>query len=93
MFMLRTAFWIVVVAFLIDGGSTTWTKDMPASAKESASHVVAAVGKARGFCDEHRTACDAAGQAFDFARREISAAAIFVGQTLSKDGKSSRKEG
>jgi hypothetical protein len=93
MFVLRAAFWIVLMAFLIDGGTSAWTTDVPASAKQSASHVVAAVGTFRGFCNDHQSACNVAGGAVDFARQEVAAAATYVGQALSKGGKVAHKEG
>lgn len=93
MFVLRTAFWIVLMAFLIDGGSLAWNNVVPPSAKQSAAHVVKAVGSLRGFCNQHGAVCDAAGGALDFARREAAAAATYVGEALSKDNHPAHKEG
>jgi hypothetical protein len=75
-FLLRSAFWIVAVSFLLNGGTlpNAANERIPASARESAAKVVTAVQSLHNACDRHRGTCDAVGGALDFAKIEAEAA-------------------
>ena len=85
-FLLRSAFWIVAVSFLLNGGSLPSAADdhVPASARESAAKVVSAVEGMRNICGRHKGACEAAGDAFTFAEGQAAAAAHSLSKPLDK---------
>ncbi len=85
-FVLRTAFWIVAVSFLLNGGflPSAARDHVPASARESAANVMSAVHGMSGLCERHKGACEIAGDTFDFAAGQASAAAHSVSQALDK---------
>jgi hypothetical protein len=84
-FVLRSAFWIVVMSFLLNGGrNADWANIVPSSARQSAANVVLAVGTFHGFCNEHKTACDVTADVLDFARNQAAAAATYVGEILDR---------
>jgi len=89
LFLLRSAFWIVAVSFLLNGGSLPSSSDdhVPASARESAAKVVSAVTGMRNLCTRHRGACDAAGDTFEFAKGQVGAAAHSLSDALNKRNK------
>ena len=85
-FLLRSAFWIVAVSFLLNGGTLPSTADdhVPASARESAAKVVSAVEGMHNLCARHKGACEAAGDTFAFAKGQVVAAAHSLSKTLDK---------
>jgi len=85
-FLLRSAFWIVVVSFLLNGGSLPSVADdhVPASARESAAKVVSAVSSMRNICARHKGACEAAGDTLAFAEGQAAAAAHSISKALDK---------
>ena len=85
-FLLRSAFWIVAVSFLLNGGSLPSVADdnVPVSARESAAKVVTAVAGMRNICARHKGACEAAGDTFKFAEGQVAAAAHSFSQAIDK---------
>jgi hypothetical protein len=85
-FLLRSAFWIVAVSFLLNGGylPSAAQHHVPASARESAAKVVSAVGSMRGLCARHQGACEVAGDTFDFAAGQATAAAHSLSKAIDK---------
>ena len=85
-FLLRSAFWIVAVSFLLNGGvlPSIAEEHIPASARQSAANVVSALDSMRGLCTRHKGACEAAGDAVNFAAGQASAAAHSLSSVLDK---------
>ena len=84
---LRSAFWIIVVSFLLNGGSLPGSvkQHIPASARQSAAEVVSAMTNLRDVCDEHRGMCDIARASFDFAGHQLGAATESISKAFDKD--------
>ena len=86
LFLLRSAFWIIAVSFLLNGGylPSGASDHIPASAHESAAKVVSAVSSMHNLCARHKGACEAAGATFTFAEGQVAAAAHSLSQALDK---------
>lgn len=87
-FLLRMAFWLVVVCVLLPSGTKTASPDANIDAKQAVTLASAAVSDVRGFCDRQPDACAVSGKVAVAIGHKAEAGARtiyeFISATLSE---------